>query len=93
MNNIEKLQKVIELHEEIEKKNWDYANELCAKTELDDLIKYETEYTDEKGIDYQIIQAVVDVDGKNVYVMHVSSEGKTKREGIELVRKLLEAEL
>ena len=92
MNNIEKLQKVIELHEEIEKKNWDYANELCAKTELDDLIKYETEYTDEKGIDYQIIQAVVDVDGKNVYVMHVSSEGKTKCEGIELVRKLLEAE-
>lgn len=91
MNNIEKLQKVIELHEEIEKKNWDYVNELCTKNKIGDL-QYETEYTDQKGIKYQITQAVVDVDGKNVYVMLVYSEGKIKSKCIELVRKLLEAE-
>ena len=91
MNNIEKLQKVLELHEEIEKKNWDYVNELCTKNKIGDL-QYETEYTDQKGIKYQITQAVVDVDGKNVYVMLVYSEGKLKSKCIELVRKLLEAE-
>ena len=91
MNNIEKLQKVIELHEEMEKKNWDYANELCTKNKIGDL-QYETEYTDQKGIKYEITQAVVDVDGKNVYVMLVYSEGKIKSKCIELVRKLLEAE-
>lgn len=91
MNNIEKLQKVIELHEEMEKKNWDYAKEICTKNKIGDL-QYETEYTDQKGIKYQITQAVVDVDGKNVYVMLVYSEGKLKSKCIELVRKLLEAE-
>ena len=86
---IERLQKVIELHEEMEKKNWDYAKEICEKDEFGCLV-YNTEYIAPKGIRYEITQVVDEKD--NYYKIFVYQDDKHKRKGIELVRKLLEAE-
>lgn len=90
MNNIERLQKVIELHEEIEKKNWDYVKEVCEEDEDEKgYFVYKTEYWSPKGRLYEITQVV---DQKNNYKIYVWQDGKNKRKCIELVRKLLEAE-
>ena len=87
---IERLQKVIELHEEIEKKNWDYVKEVCDEDEEEKgYFVYKTEYIAPKGIHYDIIQVT---DAKNYYKIFVYQDDKYKRKGIELVRKLLEAE-
>ena len=85
---IERLQKVIELHEEMEKKNWNYVKEVCAENELG-YLEYKTEYINPKGIKYEIVQTV---DKKNAYKIIVYQDGKNKRKCIELVHKLLEAE-
>lgn len=87
---IERLQKVIELHDEIEKKNWDYVKEVCDEDEEEKgYFVYKTEYVAPKGIRYDIIQVT---DAKNYYKIFVYQDDKHKRKGIELVRKLLEAE-
>lgn len=86
---IERLQKVIELHEEMEKKNWDYAKEVCEEDE-DGCLRYETEYVALKGIRYEITQVVDEKD--NYYKIFVYQDDKYKRSGIKLVHKLLEAE-
>lgn len=86
---IERLQKVIELHEEMEKKNWDYAKEVCEEDE-DGCLRYETVYVAPKGIRYEITQVVDEKD--NYYKIFVYQDNKYKRSGIKLVHKLLEAE-
>lgn len=85
---IERLQKVIELHEEIEKKNWDFVKEVCVDDGFG-CLEYRTEYIGPKGILYDITQVV---DQENNYKIIVYQDDKRKRKGIELVRKLLEAE-
>ncbi|QUO21094.1 hypothetical protein KFE18_10825 [Clostridiaceae bacterium Marseille-Q4143] len=87
---IERLQKVIKLHDEIEKKNWDYVKEVCDEDEEEKgYFVYKTQYVAPKGIRYDIIQVT---DAKNYYKIFVYQDDKYKRKGIELVRKLLEAE-
>lgn len=85
---IERLQKVIELHEEIEKKNWDFVKEVCVDDGFG-CLEYRTEYISPKGVRYDITQVT---DTKNYYKIIVYQDDKRKRKGIELVRKLLEAE-
>ena len=93
MKNIEKLQKVIELHEEVKQRHWNWGMKACdyrSKYEEEHSMITELKHNDKE---YKIVQQTSITRKYTYYDLEIYENGVRIQKDIRFIKKMLKEEV
>lgn len=93
MKNIEKLQKVIELHEEVKQRHWNWGMKACDyrnKYEEEHSMTTELKHNDKE---YKIVQQTSITRNYTYYDLEIYENGVRIQKDIRFIKKMLKEEV